>query len=76
MGGGCNQGCSVGMNLPGDDDNNTSMPWVYKWDKQNKQNKQNKRLASHFSCYINNICSMSATEKGLSHGNKTGGFLD
>ena len=48
---------SVRMNLPGDDDYNPTMLWVYKWDEHNG------RLASHFSCYIDDIRSMGGIER-------------
>ena len=48
---------SVKMNLPGDKDYDPTMPWVYKWDELNG------RLASHFSCYIDDIRGMGGTEE-------------
>ena len=47
---------SVRMNLPGDSDYDPSMPWVYKW------NNEDGRLASHFSCYIDDIRGIGGTE--------------
>ena len=47
---------SVRMNLPGDKDYDPTMPWVYKWDEKNE------RIASHFSCYIDDIRGMGDTE--------------
>ena len=48
---------SVKMNLPGNDDYDPSMPWVYKWDELNE------RLASHFACYIDDIRGMGGNEE-------------
>ena len=44
------------MNLPGNKEYDPTMPWVYKWDELNG------RLASHFSCYIDDIRGMGGTE--------------
>ena len=44
------------MNLPGSEDYDPSMPWVYKWDSVND------RLASDFACYIDDIRGLGGTE--------------
>ena len=44
------------MNLPGSQDYDPSMPWVYKWDSVNE------RLASDFACYIDDIRGLGGTE--------------
>ena len=45
------------MNLPGNEDYDPAMPWVYKWDELNGQ------LASHFLCYIDDIRGMGGNEE-------------
>ena len=47
----------VVMNLPGSEDYDPSMPWVYKWDSVNG------RLASDFACYIDDIRGLGGTER-------------
>ena len=46
----------IKLNLPGDDEYDPTMPWVYKWDECNGC------LASHFACYIDDIRGMGCSE--------------
>ena len=48
---------SVVLNLPGNEDYNPKLPWVYKWDALNK------RIASHFACYMDDIRGVGGTER-------------
>ena len=47
---------SIKLNLPGDENYDPRMPWVYRWDEVNA------RMASHFCCNIDDIRGMGDSE--------------
>ena len=51
---------SVKLNLPGDEDYDPKLPWVYKWDSWGN------KMPGYFGSYIDDIRTLDGSEEGCS----------